>query len=290
MHACNKSKDHPPTPPKRASKSRSKRSRPRPFVSTTTHLATAIARLSYHLIPSPFLPLQRQTMLASPFYYQSQQPPTYHHQTREFLPKIPSPLSPRSANINGSVSSSNGNRPHQPNFMNSANSDASTTKPQNSSFSFSAPAQQPLPYSKRAIKRAPTVSQDALTERRRGMFLRKVREGREDKRFERHGEDVSISRYPLVLCMESGFADGFDTRSCVWISCRGRRSGRPNRRGSRIRCLWMRRKRRSLMIKTEALDSRVRAAMRCRCRRSGTRRLRRRMRSRGERVRSWRSC
>jgi hypothetical protein len=73
--------------------------------------------------------------------------------------------------------------------MNSANSDASTTKPQNSSFSFSAPA---LPYSKRAIKRAPTVSQDALTERRRGMFLRKVREGREDKRFERHGEDVSI--------------------------------------------------------------------------------------------------
>jgi hypothetical protein len=152
-------------------------------------------------ISSHFLPLQRTTytMLASPFHYQSQsqsqsQTPTsyFHHQTREFLPKIPSPLSPRSANINGSASSSNGNRPHQPNFMNSANSDASTTKPQNSSFSFSAPAQQPLPYSKRAIKRAPTVSQDALTERRRGMFLRKVREGREDKRFERHGEDVSI--------------------------------------------------------------------------------------------------
>lgn len=141
-------------------------------------------------------------MLASPFYYQSQQPPTYHHQTREFLPKIPSPLSPRSANINGSVSSSNGNRPHQPNFMNSANSDASTTKPQNSSFSFSAPAQQPLPYSKRAIKRAPTVSQDALTERRRGMFLRKVREGREDKRFERHGEDVSI--FPDTLWFLDG--------------------------------------------------------------------------------------
>jgi hypothetical protein len=171
---------------KRASKSRSKRSRPRPFVSTTTHLSTTIARLS-HL--SSHRISQRQTMLASPFYYQSQQTPTYHHQTREFLPKIPSPLSPRSANINGSASSNNGNRPHQPNFMNSANSDASTTKPQNSSFSFSAPA---LPYSKRAIKRAPTVSQDALTERRRGMFLRKVREGREDKRFERHGEDVSI--------------------------------------------------------------------------------------------------
>jgi hypothetical protein len=144
---------------KRASKSRSKRSRPRPFVSTTTHLSTTIARLS-HL--SSHRISQRQTMLASPFYYQSQQTPTYHHQTREFLPKIPSPLSPRSANIHGSASSNNGNRPHQPNFMNSANSDA------------------------------PTVSQDALTERRRGMFLRKVREGREDKRFERHGEDVSI--------------------------------------------------------------------------------------------------
>jgi len=68
-------------------------------------------------------------------------------------------------------------------------SEHDASKPQ-SSFTFNAPA--PLPYSKRAIKRAPTVSQDALTERRRGMFLKKVREGREDKRFERHGEDVSI--------------------------------------------------------------------------------------------------
>lgn len=49
-----------------------------------------------------------------------------------------------------------------------------------------------VPYSKRAIKRAPAVSQDALKERRRGMFLKKVREGREDKRFLSHGEDVSI--------------------------------------------------------------------------------------------------
>ena len=141
-------------------------------------------------------------MLASPFYPQSYQTPiTYHHrhQSLEFLPKIPSPLSPRSANIHGSASSSSstGNRPQQPNFMNTENYDApatTTTKqqPQNSSFSFAAPA-APLPYSKRAIKRAPAVSQDALTERRRGMFLRKVREGREDRRFERHGEDVSIS-------------------------------------------------------------------------------------------------
>lgn len=50
----------------------------------------------------------------------------------------------------------------------------------------------PVPYAKRAIKKAPVVSQDALKERRRGMFLKKVREGRENKRFEKHGEDVSI--------------------------------------------------------------------------------------------------
>jgi hypothetical protein len=130
-------------------------------------------------------------MLASPFHYQQQQPPNYHHQTLEFLPKIPSPLSPRSANINGSASSSNRTQQQQPNFMNSENSDASTQQKPQSGFTSNAPA--PLPYSKRAIKRAPAVSQDALTERRRGMFLKKVREGREDRRFERHGEDVSTS-------------------------------------------------------------------------------------------------
>jgi hypothetical protein len=55
-----------------------------------------------------------------------------------------------------------------------------------------------LPYAKRAIKKAPAVSQDALKERRRGMFLKKVREGREDKRFERHGEDVCIPHLSRV--------------------------------------------------------------------------------------------
>lgn len=110
-------------------------------------------------------------MLASPFYTQQT---TYNYQ-REFLPKIPSPLSPRSANIYG------GARQQQPIFMTD-----DLNKQQNS----------PVPYSKRAIKRAPVVSQDALKERRRGMFLKKVREGREDKRFEKHGEDVS---FPLHL-------------------------------------------------------------------------------------------
>ena len=106
-------------------------------------------------------------MLASPFY--AQQTPSYHQ--REFLPKIPSPLSPRSANIHG-------NGTTRPIFMSD-----DLNKPQSPS---------PVPYAKRVIKRAPVVSQDALKERRRGMFLKKVREGREDKRFEKHGEDVSI--------------------------------------------------------------------------------------------------
>ena len=107
-----------------------------------------------------------RAMLASPFY--AQQTPLYQ---REFLPKIPSPLSPRSANIHG-------NGTTRPIFMSD-----DLNKPQSPS---------PVPYAKRVIKRAPVVSQDALKERRRGMFLKKVREGREDKRFEKHGEDVSI--------------------------------------------------------------------------------------------------
>lgn len=126
-------------------------------------------------------------MLASPFYTQT---PTYHQ--REFLPKIPSPLSPRSANIQ-----SNGST--RPIFMSSDD----LNKPQSPS---------PVPYAKRAIKRAPVVSQDALKERRRGMFLKKVREGREDKRFEKHGEDVSI--YYLDSVIEDRVLTVCD-RSCV---------------------------------------------------------------------------
>lgn len=130
----------------------------RPFISLPigrTHIL--IASSKSHIF---------RTMLASPFYTQ---PTTYNYQ-REFLPKIPSPLSPRSANIYG------GARQQQPIFMSD-----DLNKQQSSA----------VPYSKRAIKRAPAVSQDALKERRRGMFLKKVREGREDKRFEKHGEDVS---------------------------------------------------------------------------------------------------
>ena len=105
----------------------------------------------------------------------------HHPHTHElsFLPKIPSPLSPRrsSSSSNAQTHGPPPQRPPQPIFTMSAN-------PQ--------PQQSQVPYSQRAIKRAPAVSQDALKERRRGMFLRKVREGREESRWGRRGEDVSI--------------------------------------------------------------------------------------------------
>jgi hypothetical protein len=176
-----------PTPPQARQGRVQVKKKPRPSIAPT-QLPPPPLLVSSHRILHHYS--DTRTMLASPFHYQQQQPPNYHHQTLEFLPKIPSPLSPRSANINGSASSSN-RTPQQPNSMNSENSDASTQQKPQSGFTFNAPA--PLPYSKRAIKRAPAVSQDALTERRRGMFLKKVREGREDRRFERHGEDVSIA-------------------------------------------------------------------------------------------------
>jgi hypothetical protein len=189
---------HQPTPPKSAKarvvRVQVKRSRD---PQSSYDLPIFPPPFSSHLIAL----LQRKTMLASPFHYQSQQTPAtsyFHHQTREFLPKIPSPLSPRSANINGSASASSSNRTQQPDFMSSENYDASIPQKPESSFTFNAPAPQHLPFSKRAIKRAPAVSQDALTERRRGMFLKKVREGREDRRFERHGEDVSILLLSLI--------------------------------------------------------------------------------------------
>lgn len=53
----------------------------------------------------------------------------------------------------------------------------------------------PLPFSKRAIKQAPSPRQDELREKRRGQFLKKVREGRDDRRFEVRGEDVLRAEY-----------------------------------------------------------------------------------------------
>lgn len=86
-----------------------------------------------------------------------------------FLPTIPSPLSPRSANIYGRRRFS---------FMSS-----SDEKLDNNT--------QNIPYSKRPVKKAPSPKQDELKERRRKLFLKKVQDEREEKRFEARGEDVS---------------------------------------------------------------------------------------------------
>ena len=50
--------------------------------------------------------------------------------------------------------------------------------------------QENAPFSKRTVKKAPSPKQDELKEWRRDIFLKKVKQGREDKRFETRGEDV----------------------------------------------------------------------------------------------------
>lgn len=60
--------------------------------------------------------------------------------------------------------------------------------------------QKAIPFAKRAVKKAPSPTQDELKERRRRNFLRKVEEGREGRRFEARGEDVcAIHRILLGL-------------------------------------------------------------------------------------------
>lgn len=55
-----------------------------------------------------------------------------------------------------------------------------------------------VPFSKRAVKKAPSPKQDELKERRRKQFLKKVAHERDDKRFEARGEDVFI-RLPFDI-------------------------------------------------------------------------------------------
>ncbi|KAK5171067.1 uncharacterized protein LTR77_004211 [Saxophila tyrrhenica] len=60
-------------------------------------------------------------------------------------------------------------------------------------FTFSSPtpaAPSTVPFSRRAVKKAPTPKPDELRERRRGAFLRKIRDEREDERFEARSEDI----------------------------------------------------------------------------------------------------
>lgn len=55
-----------------------------------------------------------------------------------------------------------------------------------------------IPFAKRAVKKAPSPKHDDLKERRRSMFLKKVKEGREDRRFEARGEDVRCHKHSHI--------------------------------------------------------------------------------------------
>lgn len=83
----------------------------------------------------------------------------------DHLPRRPSPLSPRSANA----------RPRFPAPFMSAPSDA---KPD-------------APFSRRPVRANPAMqSRDAAKEKRRDMFLKRVQQDREDRRWEVRGEQV----------------------------------------------------------------------------------------------------
>ncbi|KAI6801940.1 hypothetical protein KC332_g15776 [Hortaea werneckii] len=100
---------------------------------------------------------------------------TYPHDcaAHAFRPHVPSPLSPRSNNIYG--------RRSDIFFMNEEAVDREERKLQPANFTT-----QP----KREVRKAKVPKQDELKEKRRHMFLRKVKEGREDKRWESRGEDI----------------------------------------------------------------------------------------------------
>ena len=123
---------------------------------------------SIHPIFSPSHPQHQPSMLATPYHYT----PTAF--TNAFLPAIPSPLSPRSANV-----------PTKP-FMSAQKADASNTNGQDVK-------EKTVPFPKRPVKKAPSPTQNELKTQRRKLFLRKVAEGREEGRWERRGEDVRVS-------------------------------------------------------------------------------------------------
>ncbi|GAB7348141.1 hypothetical protein MBLNU459_g6157t1 [Dothideomycetes sp. NU459] len=99
--------------------------------------------------------------------------PTPHN----FLPVIPSPLSPRRAS----------HARHQPRlfsgFMTSQLSSDTRHSPQ-------------TPFSSRPIKPVPTAQKpDALRERRRDIFLKKIKQTRDDSRWEARTEDMARLDY-----------------------------------------------------------------------------------------------
>ncbi|CAD0096908.1 unnamed protein product [Aureobasidium vineae] len=93
-------------------------------------------------------------------------------QPHKFLPSVPSPLSPRRANVKSSTS-----------FWSFDTSMATSTSQQASN------KQSHVPFSSRPVKAAPIPRSDALRERRRDMFLRKVRQARDENKWDSRIDD-----------------------------------------------------------------------------------------------------
>lgn len=107
---------------------------------------------------------------------------TYHPSSsphaNPFTPQISSPLKPLSPNVYGRSPSI---------YMSFPEAQHAVEGEQQK------PVRPKWESRSKEVKRAPRVERDELKERRRGMFLRKVREGREERRWEGRGEDVGSS-------------------------------------------------------------------------------------------------
>ncbi|KAI5254394.1 hypothetical protein E4T42_02359 [Aureobasidium subglaciale] len=100
-------------------------------------------------------------------------------QPHKFLPSVPSPLSPRRAHVKTSSTS----------FW-SFDTSMPTSSPQQASNQ-----QSHTPFSSRPVKAAPIPRSDALRERRRDMFLRKVRQSRDDNKWDSRIDDMARLDY-----------------------------------------------------------------------------------------------
>lgn len=76
----------------------------------------------------------------------------------------------------------------------------------------------------RTVKKAPSTNQEKLKERRRALFLNKVKEGREERRFEVRADDVSAKILIWRMLVEDSFADL--GRSCALTLCKDSDNGR----------------------------------------------------------------
>lgn len=138
----------------------------------------------------------------------------YYSHTFQFLPLIPSPLSPRRESIyaRGSSGDTVASIPRTLPSPLSCSGIMTTPPPQDHQHGRETPVTMTtgggIPFSQRAIKAVPMAAAlntrpDALRERRRDIFLKKVRREREDRRWDGRVEDVSFFEclsFTFLLC------------------------------------------------------------------------------------------